>query len=70
MSKFIEDQSRTLSTRFPEVLDYYSNYLMELDRANRQSRADRAGTHQLLTKTLKHVKTDVSLQVLAYNFKK
>ena len=29
-----------------------------------------AGTHQLLTKTLKHVKTEVSLQVLAYNFKR
>ena len=29
-----------------------------------------AGTQQLLTRTLKHVKTEVSLQVLAYNFKR
>ena len=29
-----------------------------------------AGAQQLLTRTLKHVKTEVSLQVLAYNFKR
>jgi transposase len=29
-----------------------------------------AGTHQLLTRTLKNVKTEVSLHILAYNFKR
>tara|TARA_A200000159_G_scaffold164929_1_gene197530 strand:- start:796 stop:987 length:192 start_codon:yes stop_codon:yes gene_type:complete len=29
-----------------------------------------AGTHQLLTRTLKNVKTEGSLHILAYNFKR